>query len=151
MDNQIQTNEENENQLTEREKFQMEYQICQQNFQLAQNGIDMINNAISVYRESQQIKRDIVRIEAESTVRLANIAAKYAFCHNVLVETYTERSTALQKHYEVLESAINKGDRELIIASLHGISSIVVENPIDNFTQLINAWNDQSKPLELDF
>lgn len=43
------------------------------------------------------------------------------------------------------------GDREMVIVALQGISSIVVSNPLEQFTEMVKALEDPKAVLELDF
>ena len=118
---------------------------------LADKGMNMIGDITRVYEKSLEIKRNIALIQASTAVELKKIASQYELCQNVLQGVFGQRQEALAAHYEVLEKALEGDDRTLIIASLRGISEIVISNPLDSYSKFIEAWNDNSKPLELDF
>lgn len=113
----------------------------------------IINKALDVWHTSMIVEQNIATINAQTTVQLAEIAGRYTTMQQALMTMYGERHGALQKHYDVLEKALVSNDRELIIASLKGVSSIVVSNPYADFAKFMDAWNNNSKdnPLELDF
>lgn len=118
---------------------------------LADKGMNMIGDITRVYEKSLEIKRNIALIQASTAVELKKIASQYELCQNVLQGVFEQRQEALAAHYEVLEKALEGDDRTLIIASLRGISEIVISNPFESYSKFIEAWNDNSKPLELDF
>ena len=118
---------------------------------LADKGMNMIGDITRVYEKSLEIKRDIALIQASTAIELKRIASQYELCQNVLQGVFGQRQEALMAHYEVLEKALEGDDRTLIIASLRGISEIVVSNPLESYSKFIEAWNDNSQPLELDF
>ena len=118
---------------------------------LADKGMNMIGDITRVYEKSLEIKRNIALIQASTAVELKKIASQYELCQNVLQGVFGQRQEALAAHYEVLEKALEGDDRTLIIASLRGISEIVISNPLESYSKFIEAWNDNSKPLELDF
>lgn len=118
---------------------------------LADKGMNMIGDITCVYEKSLEIKRNIALIQASTAVELKKIASQYELCQNVLQGVFGQRQEALAAHYEVLEKALEGDDRTLIIASLRGISEIVISNPLESYSKFIEAWNDNSKPLELDF
>lgn len=118
---------------------------------LADKGMNMIGDITRVYEKSMEIKRDIALIQASTAVELKKIASQYELCQNVLQGVFGQRQEALTAHYKVLEKALEGDDRTLIIASLRGISEIVISNPLESYSKFIEAWNDNSKPLELDF
>lgn len=118
---------------------------------LADKGMNMIGDITRVYEKSLEIKRDIALIQASTAIELKRIASQYELCQNVLQGVFGQRQEALMAHYKVLEKALEGDDRTLIIASLRGISEIVVSNPLESYSKFIEAWNDNRKPLELDF
>lgn len=114
-------------------------------------GIDVVKQGLDVYRESLQISRDVARIECATNIKLADIAAKYSICQEMLMAEYGQRDKALGKHYDILDKAIANDDREMVVTALKGISTIVTTSPADSFEKFLEAWNNNSKPLELDF
>ena len=48
------------------------------------------------------------------------------------------------------DKAVASNDRDLILASLQGISSIVTKSPLDDFEKFVELYNDPSQEL-LDF
>lgn len=112
-----------------------------------------INNALDVYKTSLLVEQNIATIKAATDIKLAQITSKYNLCRAMLEQTFRERSQGLNAHYAILDKAIAAGDRELVIHALQGISSIVVSNPIDKFSEMVKNWDSYSKsnPLQLDF
>lgn len=117
----------------------------------AEKGMDMINNVANVYQRSKEIERDICLIQSAKEVELRRIAAQYELCREVLQGTFGQRQQGLVAHYQILDKALESDDREMIVAALQGISKIVVSNPLESYSKFLEAWNDKSKPLELDF
>ncbi|MCH5239798.1 MAG: hypothetical protein J1F38_06215 [Muribaculaceae bacterium] len=113
----------------------------------------LINKGLDVWHTSMIVEQNIAAINSQTTVQLAEIAARYTTIQQALMSMYGERHGALQKHYDVLDKALASNDRDLIIASLKGVSSIVVSNPFEDFAKFMDAWenNSKDKPLELDF
>lgn len=114
-------------------------------------AISIADRALEVWQESNRIEQNIAMIEAAKEVELQNIVAKFELCKEMLTQTFGQRQQGLNAHYQMLDKALGTNDREMIIASLKGISSIVASNPLEDFSKFIEAWNDKSKPLELDF
>lgn len=63
---------------------------------------------------------------------------------------FGEREKALDVHYRTLDKAIESNDRELIVAAIQGISTIVTKTPLEDLERLAQLYNDSSAPL-LDF
>lgn len=106
---------------------------------LADKGMNMIGDITRVYEKSLEIKRNIALIQASTAVELKKIASQYELCQNVLQGVFGQRQEALAAHYEVLEKALEGDDRTLIIASLRGISEIVISNPLESYSKFIEA------------
>lgn len=118
---------------------------------IANSAMSIADRALDVWQESNRIEQNIAMIEAAKEVELQNIVAKFEICKEMLTQTFGQRQQGLNVHYKMLDKALESNDREMIIASLRGISSIVASNPLEDFSKFIEAWNDKSKPLELDF
>lgn len=117
----------------------------------AERGMDLMNNLVNVYQRSKEISRDINLIQASKEIELKRLASQYELCREVIQGTFGQRQEGLMAHYRVLEKALESDDREMIVAALKGISSIVISNPLESYSKFLEAWNDKSKPLELDF
>ncbi len=123
------------------------------NLQMAEMTVGLVRQAMDVYQTSLQVEQNIAAIRAASDVQLANITNKFEFCKNALEHVFQDRHSALSAHYAVLGDAMQSNDRELIIAALKGISSIVITSPLSDFKEIVSTWDGYSakKPLELDF
>ncbi|MBD5192172.1 MAG: enoyl-CoA hydratase/isomerase family protein [Barnesiella sp.] len=111
----------------------------------------MASKVADAYLESKKINANIEALRTTTSAVVSMHAAQLANARECLTMVFAERSTALNKHYDVLERALKSDDRELIIASLQGISSIVVANPLDKVGEYIRALNNPKVPLQLDF
>lgn len=120
---------------------------------LTKNGLELGKEAVDVYKHSQEIARDIEKIRAASLVELKNISAKYTICHELIEKVYGERREALNQHYQILDDAIKKGDREMIVHTIHGISGIVTTKPMETLKDVLEKWNgyNNKNPLQIDF
>lgn len=108
------------------------------------------NRIADAYLESKRINANIKALRIATSSDLKKHAEQIAYAKDCLAKVFSERSVALNKHYAVLDRALRSDDRELIIASLQGISSIVVANPLDSIAANLRALNSD-KPLQLDF
>ena len=90
------------------------------------------------------------QIRMMTDVQMANITAKYKSFELLLNKVFGEREKALDVHYRTLDKAIESNDRELIVAAIQGISTIVTKTPLEDLERLAHLYNDSSAPL-LDF
>ncbi len=119
--------------------------------QVVEDVISLQNRIVDVWQESRRIDQNIAIINSAKEVELEKIAAKFTLCREALAQRFGERNKGLIAHYQVLENALESNDREMIIASLKGISNIVASNPLEDFTAFMNIMDDENKTLELDF
>lgn len=110
------------------------------------SGGQIMHNLENIYVTRQRTKQ----IKAITELELAKTVATYKVLHEFLTSTFSERHEALQKHYDILDDAIRKGDKEIILASLNGIGNIVTTSPLSELQRLAQIFDDTSVPL-LDF
>ena len=116
-----------------------------------QNNPGIGNKVIDAWRENQQLSKQLRAIESNNYKQIYHIAAKYDFYKEVIIGVLSERAIALQQHYKVLDDAILNDDKEIILASLNNISSIVSQNPLENFTNFTEILENNDETLVLDF
>ena len=112
---------------------------------------DLANKAVQVWQMNTQYKNEIKMLEIQSKERIAEMTMRYQLCRDVLSRVFSERQTALNAHYATLDKALGTNDRELIIASLKGISSIVETNPLESFKDFTKVLDNKDETLYLDF
>ncbi len=111
---------------------------------------DKTQELMGLYAQCKQVEEHTKQLKVWSEVEIARTVAKYKSCQDFLDKTFGEREHALNKHYELLDKAVESNDKDLIIAALSGISSIVTKSPLDDFEEFVKLYNDDSQPL-LDF
>lgn len=114
------------------------------------NTLDQATNIANMYKECVLAEQRTKQVQAWGQVEMARTVAKFKTAQDFMEKTFGERDKALSKHYDLLDNAVKSNDRELIIAALHGISSIVTKSPLDDFEKFVELYNDTSQPL-LDF
>ncbi len=114
------------------------------------NTLDTAANIANMYKECVLAEEKTKQVQAWGQVEMAKTIAKFKTAQDFLEKTFGERDKALSKHYDLLDDAVKSNDREMILAALHGISSIVTKSPLDDFEKFVELYNDTSQPL-LDF
>lgn len=104
-----------------------------------------------VYIESKRINANIKALRIQTNAVVQMHANSIIASREIVTKVFAERSLSLNKHYEVLDKALKSNDRDLIIASLQGISSIVVANPIEQIGEYLRMLQDSGTRLKLDF
>lgn len=112
---------------------------------------NFINDTKSFWIENKRLNNQLKLIESHNNREIYRISEKYETVKQTLQFIFGERQTALNAHYAVLDKAIKSDDRELIIKSLQGISSIVSQHPLENFSEFRQIWDNTDETLYLDF
>ena len=112
---------------------------------------NFINDTKSFWIENKRLNNQLKLIESHNNREIYRISEKYETVKQTLQFIFGERQTALNAHYAVLDKAIKSDDRELIIKSLQGASSIVSQHPLENFSEFRQIWDNTDETLYLDF
>ena len=112
---------------------------------------ELANKVFEAWNMNSQCQKEIKELEIKSKARIDEITLKYQHCREILSMVFGERQTALNAHYATLDKALQNDDRELIIASLKGISSIVEKNPLESFKAFSRVFDNKDETLYLDF
>lgn len=121
-----------------------------QHTMLIDKTLDVASQVAEVYAESQRLNAQVDIARMASQVELAKIASKFQVTKLTIESVFGERKSALSHHYDTLDYGIKNGDRELIMAAMHQISSIVVSSPLADIQSFIEAFDTEGAPL-LDF
>lgn len=113
-------------------------------------GLTMAQNVASMYGDIVSMRENTKAIQAMSAAKLAKTVAKFKVTQQAIAETFKERNSVLQQDYKVLDDAIAKGDREMIIAAMSKIGDIVTTSPLSELKELVERFDDPDDSL-LDF
>ena len=125
-----------------------------QNLTLANKQINtnlsLAQNIVGLYSDCIKLREHRKEVEALTQVKLAGIVAKYKTAEKFITSSFSERKDALKNNYAVLDDAVRKGDKELIISAMANISGIVTTSPLKDLEKLCESFNDSLDGL-LDF
>ncbi len=113
-------------------------------------ALNLMQSAVDLYSQCKMVEEKTEQVRMWSEVKIAETVAKYRSCQEFLNYTFGERDKALSKHYDLLDKAVEDGNKELIVEALHGISGIVTASPLSKFEEFVKLYEDTSQPL-LDF
>ena len=111
---------------------------------------NLANNIVDVYAQCKEAEERSERMRVWGQVKMAETVAKFKSCQMFLDRVFGERDAALGKHYDLLDKAVATNDKDLIIAAIKGISTIVTKSPLEDLEAFAKVFNDESQPL-LDF
>ncbi len=111
---------------------------------------NLANNIVDVYAQCKEAEERSERMRVWGQVKMAETVAKFKSCQMFLDRVFGERDAALGKHYDLLDKAVASNDKDLIIAAIKGISTIVTKSPLEDLEAFAKVFNDESQPL-LDF
>lgn len=113
-------------------------------------ALNLMQSAVDLYSQCKMVEEKTEQIRMWSEVKIVETVAKYRSCQEFLNYTFGERDKALSRHYDLLDKAVEDGNKELIVEALHGISGIVTASPLSKFEEFVKLYEDTSQPL-LDF
>lgn len=114
------------------------------------DSLSLAKDVGGFFSECVRLHEHRKEVEAMTQEKLATTVAKYKTAENFITSSFSERSEALQKYYAVLDDAVSKGDRELIISAMSNISGIVVSSPMKDLEKLCQSF-DESLDNLLDY
>lgn len=113
-------------------------------------GMTLAQNVGGMYRECLQLHEQRKVVEAKTKVELVKTVAQYKLAQDFITKTFSERAGALQQNYKVLDDAIARGDRDMILAAMGKIGDIVTTSPLAQLQELCERFDDPDDSL-LDF
>ena len=124
--------------------------LVKENADIISKTLDLAGQITDVYAESQRLNAQVAIASEMSKVELAKIASKYMVTRDLIEKTFAERGCALSYLYATLDHALERGDNELILASMNKIGAIVTSSPLADIQEFTRKFNDTNVPL-LDF
>lgn len=112
---------------------------------------DALTNLKELWTENKKMDYQLNALKIQNEKEIQLITKKYEQTREVLQMIFGERQTALNAHYATLDNALKNDDKETILASLRGISSIVSQNPLESFSEFCKVWDNKDETLYLDF
>lgn len=136
------------------EKFiELEEQRIENVCNVISTGFNAARDIAGFYADCKKINAQTEQLRMMTDIQMQSIAAKYELTRQFLCSTFQERGTALSKHYDVLDTAVLSGDREMIVNALKNISDIVTSSPLSDLEKFADMFNNNSpsNPLIFDF
>lgn len=115
------------------------------------NNPEFLNEVMNALVQNNQMSKELKALKLVNEARMNELAQRYNLMRDLLTTIYGERQQGLMSHYEALDRALQENDREVILQSLRGISSIISTNPLESFQKFSNIMEDDNQTLELDF
>ena len=112
---------------------------------------EYLNKLTDIWAENQRLDKQIQFLEMQNEKQILVITKRYEMFRDILTAVFSERQVALSAHYKTLDNALASNDKELIIASLKGISSIVEQNPLSSLAEFTKILDNENDVLELNF
>ena len=112
---------------------------------------EYLNKLTDIWAENQRLDKQMQFLEMQNEKQILVITKRYEMFRDILTAVFSERQVALSAHYKTLDNALASNDKELIIASLKGISSIVEQNPLSSLAEFTKILDNENDVLELNF
>ena len=112
---------------------------------------EYLNKLTDIWAENRRLDKQMQFLEMQNEKQILVITKRYEMFRDILTAVFSERQVALSAHYKTLDNALASNDKELIIASLKGISSIVEQNPLSSLAEFTKTQDNENDVLELNF
>ncbi len=112
---------------------------------------EYLNKLTDIWAENRRLDKQMQFLEMQNEKQILVITKRYEMFRDILTAVFSERQVALSAHYKTLDNALASNDKELIIASLKGISSIVEQNPLSSLAEFTKILDNENDVLELNF
>lgn len=122
-----------------------------QSLALVLDNPEFLRKAMNIWSENKALNMQVQLLKIQNEKEIHLLTERYETYREIITQIFGERHIALTAHYKVLDKAMESNDRGLIIESLKGISSIVTNNPLQNFAEFSRILDDENETLELDF
>ncbi len=80
--------------------------------------------------------REIARIQAMREVALAEINRRYDFYHDLFEKVFSERRDAVNRVFDEIQAARERGDSAMAVKGLETLGQIVASSPFQNLKEL---------------
>ena len=110
---------------------------------------EYLNKLTDIWAENRRLDKQMQFLEMQNEKQILVITKRYEMFRDILTAVFSERQVALSAHYKTLDNALASNDKELIIASLKGISSIVEQNPLSSLAEFTKILDNENDVLEL--
>lgn len=94
------------------------------------------NNLTEAFRETQEVRRDIAKIEAMRDTIVTEITRRYNLYENVFDHIFDERKDVMRVYFDIIDRGVAQNDKGLIVQGLHGLSTFVASSPFANLKEL---------------
>lgn len=102
----------------------------------AKDVLELVKTLGEAYSESKVTEREMARISAQKDILLIEIEQKYGLYHKVFDQLFSERKTAVDKSFEIIDKGLEEDDKELISMGLKSLSKIVSSSPFTDLDKL---------------
>lgn len=115
---------------------------------------DIVHGATEISKDLISLYKDCIDLAGqEGRIKEKELDAmyeKFKTCQQFFAYSFAERNGALQRNYKVLDDAIARGDRDLIIQAMGYIGNIVTSSPLSELQKLLERYDTPDDSL-LDF
>jgi len=109
--------------------------------------LELMKLAKEVFVEEEKTKR--YEIWSQMEIRKAELKTELSKMY--IGKVFEERKLALDSYYDIMKSAIEKGNDEMVIRSMAMIGNIVTTSPLKDIEKIMTSYltGGQIEPIEL--
>ncbi|MGZ2371760.1 hypothetical protein ACXR6G_18420 [Ancylomarina sp. YFZ004] len=124
-----------------------EVEFAKDCFNDGRGAINDINQLANSWNESKRLDNENLKIKGD----IMNMALKFQQTQYLLDKIFSERSSVIDKHFEIIDRGLKEGNDELMLQGLKNVSNFVSQNPLENFDKFCEVLDNDDETLELDF
>jgi hypothetical protein len=111
---------------------------------------EVVNNITDYLKVAEQEKTKRTDITAKRDVALASIRSQRKMFSELMQYTFQERAAAIQKQFEILDLAMEKGDASIIGTTLNSMVSVIQSSPFKNVQEMQQALGNKDFVIRLE-
>jgi hypothetical protein len=102
---------------------------------------NFLSSIADIYRHKADIKKtefEIEKLKVKEKLIISEMEKKYDLYHKVFNTIFNERSTSINKSFDIIDKGLKENDKDLISMGLNSLSTVVASSPFGNIGELGN-------------
>lgn len=102
---------------------------------------NVLGSLAEIAKHKAEIKKtelEIDKLKVKETLIITEMEKKYELYHKVFNTIFDERSTSINKSFDIIDKGLKENDKDLISMGLDSLSTVVASSPFANINELGN-------------
>ncbi len=111
-------------------------------------ALDIIPAIFDAYKQTLDTQIEIAEIQSKRDILIEDVKQRYSLYSELFENIFSERSDAIHKYFDVIDSGIKNHDNSLISQGMQQLSTVVTSSPFVEFSEFKKQL-ESGKPFEL--